>query len=711
MMTRKIMYGIAAKEYEDYLTQIMHESGIEPIIVKAVTYREAILEYLPGSGAEILIFRDSLNGSVDIGKILEQVRVDYPDLQVIFICATGAADPILAKCVTLGIYDIINSNSVRAQEIVRHILHPGNFHDVYQYYRFSNADVPQQAEIESEQPRKRRGLLASFFGLSSETTSQASPEMHARGNLALPAPSKEPKIDQDLMREAIYENAVRDAQANMDELIRKAVDKETEALKTEKATIEKELADTKLLMSQRENRTVDLMNQLNEEKTVNEELTKENERLIAESKKTLSIYEEQINQLRSDRDTPEWYAQQEENWGQQEADLCQRIVELIAQVERLTSEKETLERQIEEKSDGSSGNADTLVRSRLTAEKEALQSKLNARESELRTTQAELRRMRSKLSELETENARLNDLLSFDESMRSDYSYPALSIPTATGSPNGAAHTSRAIAFIGAKHGVGNTTVAMNVAASFAGQGEKVILVEINDRFPLCNEYFELTNVPRGFNAAMMAVREGDTLTADSTIIRFRALRPRYNGIAKAYRRLPTGFHLLTYSNEDLIDAMHGARQPVTESALKLILEYLTKRQQYARVILDLQPDDHAAIQALIRNAYIIDKLALCIGQDSHSVSTAGILISNLCKSDAVHLVSGAELVVNKFNQSAAVTPAQIARTLNVQSDRIHTLSEDTLGYLDAMGNAVPYVINGGVFSKEYEILRGKVGT
>lgn len=709
-MKKKIMYGISAKEYEDYLTKKMQENGIEPIIVKAVTYREAILEYLPGSGAEVLIFRDSLNGSVDLGKILEQVRVDYPELQVIFICATTASDPILAKCVTLGIYDIINSNSVNAQEIVRHVLHPANFHDVYQYYRFSNADVPANSQKQNQaEQRARLGILEKLFKTKPQEPEPKEEPAPGKSNLALPAAQRESKVDQGLMREAIYESAVRDAQANMDDLIQKAVQKETAALREAKAEVEKELSDTKLLMAQRESRTVDLMNQLDAEKAANEELSQENTRLMEESARNITLYEEQISALRSDRDTPTWYAAQEQSWQEQKEGMSQKIHELMDKCATLTAEKAKLELDMEQATAQKPLDSHSISEDKLRQEADRLRNELGSSAHELRAMRSELRKVKANLEESKKERARLEEIVGSEEFARRDFSYPALCVPETDGSrnttDNGPSHV---IAVLGAKHGVGTTTVAMNLAASFAKQGHKTLLVELNDRFPLTNEYFELTNVPSGLNTAIIALREGETQAVDGTIIRFRALRPRFSGVAKAYKRLPAGFHLLTYSNEDLIDAMHGEHEHMTPEVMASLIRYLIRKQMYARVVIDIQPDDNETITAISQNAALVDKLLIVMGQDTHSIGSAGVLISNLCKSDGQRLAAGAELVMTRFNQSVGINTPQVSKMLNVQESRFSVLSEDTIGYLEAMASGVPYVINNGVFSGEYELLRGK---
>ena len=133
------------------------------------------------------------------------------------------------------------------------------------------------------------------------------------------------------------------------------------------------------------------------------------------------------------------------------------------------------------------------------------------------------------------------------------------------------------------------------------------------------------------------------------------------------------------------------------------------KKQMYARIVFDIQPDDNAAVSAVAKSGALVDKLLIVLGQDARSIGSAGVRIASLCKSEGKRLAAGAELVMTRFNQSANISSPQIARLLHAQESRFSTLSEDTIGYLEAMNSGIPYVIHGGAFSGEYELLRGKV--
>ena len=79
---KKVLFALNHKATEDFVTERL---GPDYIIVNAVTYREAVLSALPGAGADILVFRDSLDGSIDITRLFEQIRTEYPEIRIVFI--------------------------------------------------------------------------------------------------------------------------------------------------------------------------------------------------------------------------------------------------------------------------------------------------------------------------------------------------------------------------------------------------------------------------------------------------------------------------------------------------------------------------------------------------------------------------------------------------------------------------------------------------
>lgn len=685
-MVKRVIYGLNHKEYEDMLTRHMKNNGIEPAIVKTITYREALLSALPGAAADLLIFRDTIAGSVDVGKLLEQVRVDYPQMQIILISSKEPTDGFLTKCVSLGIYDIINSGNVGVDEITRHVLTPGTFRDVYQYYSFS-ADLT--ADKQKEQPhggtsdeKRPKGLFAFLNGVQ-KTAQQSDASDAGRGKLAMQEdlPTKPEEIDQDLIRQTIEENAIRSAQQDMDRLIEKAVRERTEGLEAEIERLKGEISGDQCLIAQKESQISSLLEELHGAQMEKSALEREFALHRERSKRNLELCEAQLKQLRSDKNTPKWYAAQEEKWREKEAELEQAA-------------KAAKER------------ADALEAK--TKEQELLIQRLQA---ELSAKPIEEVREAGAHSDVRVgySHGADGDWYEAGEETVADYSAEAQVIPLIPeyAGRQGDARP-RVCVVLGAKHGVGNSTVALNLAVSMARQGHKTILLELNDRFPLINEFFELTNVPVGLQAALKAAAAGDIHTVDSSIIRFRATRPENSALTKAYRKLPSGFHTLVYSNQDLVESQSGRRNLPEPGQIGRLLDLLKENQGYSRIVVDIQPDEPQTLQAITSCGVELDKLIMTLSHDTHSVSSAGVLIAALSKAGCDAVLGTTDFVLAKYNASAKLSPGRIARYLRVPAERFTRLSEDTLGYMDAAAAGVPYIEYGGRFAQEYETIRVK---
>lgn len=261
-------------------------------------------------------------------------------------------------------------------------------------------------------------------------------------------------------------------------------------------------------------------------------------------------------------------------------------------------------------------------------------------------------------------------------------------------------------AVIGAKHGVGNTTVAMNLAANLANGGEKVLFVEFNNRFPLSNEFFELTNVPLGIADCMESAKVGDMTVVDASILRFWGMKATSRSMDKVYKKLPSGFHVLTYANKDLRLATDMTPIIPTKEAMFALFAYLQASQKYSHIVLDIQPDERHLLGILVDAGISISQLVVTMSQDPHGIASAGTIVSALAKTSCSKIISNAYFVVNKYNTATSPTTSKISKFLHVSSNRVLSLSEDTVGYNNAAIAGLPYVLNGGTFAQEHEKVR-----
>lgn len=704
---KKILYALNHKATEDCVTEKL---GSDYVIINAVTYREAVLSVLPGAGADILVFRDSLDGSIDIRRLLEQIRTEYPEIRIVFICGERPkGDTMLAAIVSLGIYDIISKNAVPVDDIVEHIRHPASFRDAAKYYSFREDSVIAVSPPSEPEEQPASGKIGGFFSaldnLRRRLPRESNREENGISTIQTVETGVKPQVDIELLRETMREEAIREAQRDLDELIRTAAKKETAKLEEELTALKKALSDNRLLMEQKENRIGDLLRQLDDAKITADRLKSDYKALQESASKGMSTYEAQLQALKSQKDTPLWYGEQSKQWEEERKALNDEIEQSRARIAALEDERscavlecDRMKKVYKEMEDALrvakdaqlvGKEADSLI-AQLRRENTAMQCELTSIRQELSSTKAEL--------EIAVEGG-------------PDFSRPVVEIPYLPDDDiyppsEGPAQT---VLVLGTKHGVGNSTVALNLAASAAERGHKTLLIEVNDKFPLLNEYFELTNVPLGLNDALDGIVSGDTQTIDAAIIRFPALRPLNGKLGRKYKKIPKGLHLLLYSNEDLVASMGGAHRPIEAASVMALFNYLIIKQRYTHVVVDVQPDDHQTIDALINSGLVINRMLMTMSQDPHSISSAGVLISGLARARASGLIVNAEYVISKFNPTSPLTAVKIAKHLHLPPQQFTTLSEDSIGYVAASISGLPYIINKGRFSAEYDMLRDKV--
>jgi len=424
-----------------------------------------------------------------------------------------------------------------------------------------------------------------------------------------------------------------------------------------------------------------------------------------EMQSIISMYEEQLKILHDPTNTPEWYSLEAERWDKEKKRLESALEDKKREAEELDFKVEALDRQVKEKDGTITGLQEQVQRARdmQLSERGAdeLIAQLRAEASEAKAAEAGAKRdLSAALEELDL--ARQGG---------PDYSRPLTDVPLLPDDTiyKASPESPQTILLLGAKHGVGNTTVALNLAASLAAGGYKTLLIEANSSFPLLNSYFELTHIPYGFEEALSAVAAGDLNEVDKTIIRPHGLRPSQATLYKTYKKLPAGLHLMLFSNESLVNRSYESNPLLTEAGLYTLLNHLAKRQKYSHVILDVPCDDFRLFRCLLNCGYPIDKLCMTLTQDAHAVASAGKLITVLSRAHAASLVAGGEFLINRYNPNAPITQQKIEKMLHLGAAQISRFSEDSTGHLTASSAGLPYVVQKGRFCAEYDALRGKI--
>ena len=728
---KKLLYAINHRQTEDMISEYL--SG-EYLPVGAVTYKEAIIEQLHSTGADVVLIRDSLPGSTALESLLKRIRVECPDVRVVLICShRQKKDPFLQEVVGLAIYDIINSDRPTVAEIASYIKTPRTFRDAAQYgiglpeapikagYNPPPTPPPEpvsQQQDENAVVKKARGFFADvtkgFSALkkppsSSNSNVPASTTTPAsRTENYSPAPSSSgggAQVNLELLRDSIKESEARKAQADLDRLVKEAVDKQTAALLSKAEELQKKLERAELDTAVAEKHASSTMEELNALRTERDSLNITLTDTRREMQQAIDMYESQLRALHDPTNTPEWYSQQTALWDAQRNSLTKGLEDKTREAEELAAKCQFLTEQLEQQN------------GIITTQKEQIQRAKDMQLSEAGSDEL-IGQLRAEISEVKSESAQLTaDLertrkeLEIAQEGGADFSVPLEEVPQLPDNTvyKTSAESPKSILFVGAKHGIGTTTAAMNLAAGLAGRGFKTILIEVNQNYPMCNQFFEFTHIPFGIEEAAKAVASGEMAAVDKSIIRPHGLRPTKGSLYKTYKKLPAGLHFMLFSNQSLVNRSYEKNPLITEATLYTLLSYLSKRQQYSHIIVDVQCDDFRTQESLLQSGYQFDKLCLVLTQDPHAVASAGVQITNLSKAHASSLIAGGEFIINKFAPNAPITQKKIEQILRIRSAQITKLSEDTNGFLTAAGAGIPYLLNSGHHWMEYDVLRTKI--
>lgn len=722
---KKILYAINHRQTEDMITK--HLSG-EYLAVGAVTYKEAILENLHSTGADTVLIRETLPGSTNLEGLLKRIRVEYPDVRVVLICSQRPKkDPFLQTVVGLAIYDIINSDKPSIADIVSYIKTPRTFRDAAQYgiglpeapIKKGAATVP--ADTSTPPPEQDPGAAVKqkakgFFsdvakGFSAlkkpqNTSTQSNqPQQEAKTYTPVTDSGGGSHVNVELLRASIAESEARKAQADLDRMVQEAANRQTAALLSEVEDLKKQLERAKLDAAVSEEHASSTTEELNSLRSEKDSLAITLTDTRREMQQVIDMYEAQLKAMHDPTNTPEWYSEQSRLWEAQKDSLTHALEDKTREAEELTAKVEFLNEQLT--------NGTALV----TDLKEQVQRAQDMQLSE-KGSEELIGRLRAEASEAQGEAAQLKAELSKLEKEMDilreggpDYSAPLEEVPLLPDNTiyNNSSSSPQAILFTGSKHGIGTTTVAMNLAASIAGRGFKTILIEFNPNYPMCNQFFELTHIPYGIEEAIKAVASGELAGVDKAIIRPHGLRPTRGNLYKTYKKLPAGLHFMLFSNNSLVNKTYEKNSLITEATIYTLLSYLAKRQQYSHIIVDIQCDDYRLQESILNSGYQFDKLCMVMTQDPHAVASAGVQITNLSRAHASSLVASGEFIINKFAPNAPITQRKIEQMLRIGAAQVTKLTEDTNGYLGAAGVGLPYLLNSGHHWMEYDVLRSKI--
>lgn len=669
---KKILYAIQQKAAENYLTETLAPSSIVP--AGNAAYREAVLPALREAPADLLVYRESLKGSTDTFELMLSIRREFPLVRVIFIAnEQPATSTLLCKLVCLGIYDIINSNNPNVSDIADFIIHPRDFGFADKFFqpRISDELVAQALIPSGDIPapateQKGRG---SPFGFLSKLrgNSITSAEEPALASAPAPALPEMPKVDTETMRRAMLEEARRVAQAEIPALVNIQVDMATASLKSDLAQRNATVSELRHDLKQKTDEALALRQQLDEAGELRKTLESRMLAYQQEASQVAIQYQTQLATLQTTK-PPEWYHDQTRKWLAEREHYLQEISDLSTKVESSNVQLQTA-----------------------LAENKALSLTLESKDREIETLQLALPR--------DIIDA-VDDTLEDDFVVIPDLDCELKPAPYGEG---------RLIAFMGTKHGVGNTTVALNTAIALANCGYKTCYIELNRQFPLVNEFFEFSNIVRGLDTAIKACQQGNPRLASMCIIKPHGIQTSKKSMQKIYQRLPGPLHFLLYSNEFLLQCKSKPMPGISEQDLRDLSFFLTMQERYSFVVVDLQPDDQDALNTFLQSSNHVHQLVMTMSQDPHSITTAQYMITRLARSRGNSLLQNTQFVVNQYSSGNKMSATRVCEYLHIPRGRLSKISLDSRGYMDASYAMVPYLLSKGKFSNEYIDLRMKL--
>lgn len=630
MSVNKVLFAINSKAGEDRIEALMEGVAVK---VGAVQYREAILGALRNTGADILLIAESLSGRTDLLQLLKDVRAQFPKTRVIVLTneRSNRHDPIFSGLVALGIYDIINQDTVSFETIYSYIVEPRTFRDVAKYY---NGVPDGWVDEKKEEPTPAKGGMFSnlFGGKNKEKQVQKASTLPVDTSAASTSP------DMESLRAVIQEEADRKASAKVEEIAQKLADDQNKELKAKLEDAQQQLVEVTSAKHSAEQQHYEDLKALDLAKQDALAAQKALEMLKQQYEESSAAMRDQLESLKS-TETPDVFQKKLDEWVEKEQGYLSHIHELEAQIASLKV-PETVIRE----GDCGENNPDILGLSGDALKKYIM-----------------------------PDDGNYVDVKGTDT-----HSY----------------------LFVGTKHGVGNTTVALNTAAALADKRYKTLLIEFNSSYPLINSYFEFLSVSRGIDTAIKGLRNGNPMIVDASIIRPHSIKTDKKALQKAYKSLPEGLHFMCFSNQFLAG---GEDLSITPQDMEALFSYLVNELGYLYIIIDIQPDDAMGKTILYQSAAAVDRLVLTCTQDVQSVSTMSTMLQTIANSPVSHLLQNVKVVINDYCSGFGEMAApNIAKHLNLSAKRFFTIGEDRVGHYKATFGMYLYVLGRGKYTRDY---------
>jgi MinD-like ATPase involved in chromosome partitioning or flagellar assembly len=177
----------------------------------------------------------------------------------------------------------------------------------------------------------------------------------------------------------------------------------------------------------------------------------------------------------------------------------------------------------------------------------------------------------------------------------------------------------RILSFSSGRHGVGTTTVAMNLAFQLAKDGQRVIFIEINDSTPAVNYWFELGKLDTGIETAVKSMEEDQFHQVEDAIIFGKELVKNEIDGNYPYRHFPETLDFMLYSQTELSKRVEEKNRHYYPT--KDLLLFLLFHLNYDVIVLDLppRPEESSLLQLMTYATHLF----FVVSQDVSSIGYA----------------------------------------------------------------------------------------
>lgn len=130
---KKVFFAIGHRAFEDALKGRINKSYKDTLeFVGDTVYKEGIINGVEAKNPDIIIIRETLNGSTAILEIIYNLRAKFPNVRIIFIAKNSrqVGDALLSSLVSYGVYDILLGEKTNLDDIFNLINKPNKINDV-----------------------------------------------------------------------------------------------------------------------------------------------------------------------------------------------------------------------------------------------------------------------------------------------------------------------------------------------------------------------------------------------------------------------------------------------------------------------------------------------------------------------------------------------------------------------------------------------------